>query len=824
MVETKNMDKKKIFSKWLPYLVALALFAIIACVYCAPEFEGKVVYAGDTINANSAVRESVQYRKDTGNNTWWTGAMFSGMPNYQIGGGRYASATLMKPLNKLFHPSATHLHLVFLMYFCCFFALLRSFKVDKWLSIVGALAIGFSSYFFIIEAAGHATKAWSIPLMSVVVGGFFLIFKKQYALGAALTMIFVSVGFSPHPQMAYYIFMLIGVLFCAELYIHIKEKRYKDLLISTLLFAGSVVVGMGTGMANIFANSEYMTETMRGGHSDLVQVAEGEKKSDGLDIKYATDWSYGIDESLTFMIPGFMGTASGYDVGTDSHLYETLVKNGVSKADAKSFCQSAPTYWGEQPFTVGSVYAGAIVCFLFVLGLLIVNGPYKWALLVATFFSFALAWGKNWMWLTELFFEYFPLYSKFRSVSSILIVAEVTVPLLGFLALKQIMDGTIDKKIINKNLYISAGITGGLCLIFALFGGSLFTFTSSNDANIASQLPGWAFSAIIEERSIMFRTDSFRSFLFIMLSAATVWLFTNNLIKKSWMIAVLGVLVVADMWPVNKRFLNESNFVTAKQNQSAFAMKPYEQAILTDKDPHFRVLNLTTSTFNDARTSYYLKSIGGYSAAKLRRYQDIIDQYLSKMDMDVISMLNAKYFIVADDEGKAVPQRNPYAMGNAWFVDTLLVAENANQECAALGSINLKTTAVMDKEFAGYVQNFTPVQGDDAQIALTSYAPDVLTYKSASGKAGTAVFSEIYYPYGWKAYIDNEPVDIFRVNYLLRAINIPAGNHDIRFEFRPDSVRKGDTLSLIFVGIMYASILAMIVVAVIRCRKNCVKG
>jgi hypothetical protein len=254
-----NMDKKKIFSKYLPYLVALVLFAVIACVYCAPEFEGKVVYAGDTVNANSAVRESVQYRKDTGNNTWWTGAMFSGMPNYQIGGGRYASAALMKPLNKLFHPSATHLHLVFLMYFCCFFALLRSFKVDKWLSIVGALAIGFSSYFFIIEAAGHATKAWSIPLMSVVVGGFFLIFKKQYALGAALTMIFVSVGFSPHPQMAYYIFMLIGVLFCAELYIHIKEKRYKDLLISTLLFAGSVVVGMGTGMANIFANSEYMT-------------------------------------------------------------------------------------------------------------------------------------------------------------------------------------------------------------------------------------------------------------------------------------------------------------------------------------------------------------------------------------------------------------------------------------------------------------------------------------------------------------------------------------------------------------------------------------
>ncbi len=814
------MNKNKIFSKSLPYIVALAIFAVIACVYCAPEFQGKVVYAGDTVNANAAARESVQYRKETGNNTWWTGSMFSGMPNYQVGGGRYSSAQLMKPLNKLFHPSPTKLHFVFLMYFCCFFALLRSFKVDKWLSIVGALAIGFSSYFFIIEAAGHATKAWSIPLMSVVVGGFFLVFRKKYALGAALTMIFVSVGFSPHPQMAYYMFMLIGVLYCAELFIHIKEKKYKELLLGTLIFAGSVIVGMGTGMSNIFANSEYVTETMRGGHSDLDQPVEGEKKSDGLDIKYATDWSYGIDESLTFMIPGFMGTASGYDVGTDSHLYETLVKNGVSKADAKAFCQSAPTYWGEQPFTVGSVYAGAIVCFLFVLGLLIVKGPYKWALLVATFFSFALSWGKNWMWLTELFFEWFPLYNKFRSVSSILIVAEVTIPLLGFLAVKQIMDGTIEKSVINRKLYISAGITGGLCLLFALFGKSLFTFTSSYDSNIAAQLPAWAYDAIVQQRAIMFRDDSFRSFLFILLSAATVWLFANNLIKKSWMIALLGILVVADMWPVNKRFLNDGNFVTKKQNQNAFTMKPYEQAILSDKDPHFRVLNLTTSTFNDARTSYYLKSIGGYSAAKLRRYQDIIDQYLSKMDMGVISMLNAKYFIVPDDEGQAVPQRNPYAMGNAWFVDTLVVAENANQECAALGVINLNTTAVVDKEFAKYVTNFTPLLSESAQIKLTSYAPDVLTYQSSSDKAGTAIFSEIYYPYGWKAYIDGEKVDIFRANYLLRAVNIPAGNHEIRFEFRPDSVRKGDTLSLIFIGIMYASVAAMIVVAVVRYRKK----
>ncbi len=805
------MDKNKLL-KYLPYAAAVVIFTVLACVYCAPVFQGKELYAGDNIRFKEAVHESAKFHEETGDYTWWTGSMFAGMPNYQVGGGYYKSNNLMKPILKLLHPSHnTRLPMVLMLYFCCFFILFRSTGVEKWLSIVGALAAGFSSYYFIIEPAGHHTKAWSIALMSVVIAGFIYIFKhKRYGLGASLTMIFTAAGFSPHPQMAYYEFMLIGILFLAELFIHIREKRYKDLVLGTAVFALSVGIGFGTGCSNIFTNSEYVKETMRGGHSDL-NSDENAKASKGLSLEYVTAWSYGIDESLTFLIPGYMGNASGYDVGTDSELYRRLTAKGVSKSDARNFCQYAPTYWGEQPFTSGPVYAGAAVCFLFILGLLLVKGPYKWALLAATLFSFMLSWGKNFMWLTELFYNWFPLYNKFRSVSSILIVAEITVPLLGFLAVKEIMDGKTEKKEINRSIYIAAGITGGICLILALFGGSMFSFISSNDKSIQD----WVLPAIVAQRASILRSDSFRSFVFIALAAGTIWLFANDKLKKEWMTAVLGVLIVADMWPVDKRFFNDSNFIQHNQISNTFTTLPYEKAIMADKDPHFRVLNLTTSTFKDSRTSYNLKSLGGYSAAKLRRYQDIIDVYLSKVNIGVISMLNGKYIITSGEDGNATPMRNPAALGNAWYVKSLIVASTPKEECDALGTADLANTIIVGDDYRKYVDNFKPA-GEGSSIKLTSYAPDVLTYQSVSPADGTVVFSEIFYPYGWKAYIDGKPAEIFRANYLLRAMNIPAGKHDIRMEFRPDSVRKGNTVASIFIVIMYAIILGLIAETLIR--------
>ena len=811
------MKKENLLQRYGAYIVSLVIFVAIAYIYCAPALEGKVVQSGDSTNAAAAVHEVGEYTKTTGDNSFWTGSMFSGMPNYQIGGGHYEANAWLKPFRKIMLKGHWSAPWILIIYFVCFYLLMRAFNINKWLSIVGALATGFSSYFFIIIQAGHNTKTSSIALITVVAAGFYLIFRKRYGLGVVLTMLFTAIGFGNHPQMSYYLFMMIGLFFFAELYIHIKEKRYKDFVVGSLLFFGSLAIGLGTGSSTIFVNKEYAEQTMRGGHSDLEKTSDAENKTKGLDLDYATQWSYGIDETLSFIIPGVMGGASTYDVGRDSELYKSLVQHGVPRQSAAQFCANVPLYWGEQPFTAGNVYMGAIVCFLFVLGLLIVKGPYKWAILAATLFSVFLAWGHNFMPLTELFFKYFPMYNKFRAVSSILVVAEIAMPLLGFWAIKELMDGEISREKAFKGIYIAGGVTAGLCLFIALFGGMLFDFTSPMDASYAAQLPEFVYLGILDERVALMKGDAWRSFLFIALAVATLWAYTKEWLKWGYMVAILGVLVVADMCPVNRRYFNDSHFVTKKSNKNAFQMLPYEQQILQDQDPHFRVFNLTTNTFNDARTSYYLKSIGGYSAAKLRRYQDLIDQHISKMNWNVIGMLNAKYIIVPDKKsGQAQVQHNPYAMGNAWFVDTLLVAENANEESNALNYLDLTTTAVLDKEFAEYVTDFTPERDPMASVRLTKYTPRYLDYEYSTNTPGTIVFSEIYYPYGWKATIDGQPVDIFRVNYMLRAINVPAGNHTIHMEFDPDSVKKGDTIAMVCIVIMYATILIVIGLAIFR--------
>ena len=818
------MKKENFLQRYGAYLVALVLFVAVACIYCAPALEGKVIHSGDSTNASAAVRESTKYASDTGDHTFWTGSMFSGMPNYQIGGTHYKANEWLKPFRKVMLKGHWSTPWVFIIFFVCFYVLMRAFNINKWLSIVGALATGFSSYFFVIVQAGHNSKTSSIALISVVAAGFYLIFRKRYGWGVVLTMLFTAIGFGNHPQMSYYLFMMIGLFFIAELYIHIKEKRYKDLAIGSLLFFGSLVIGLGTGSSTIFVNKEYAEQTMRGGHSDLKKASDTENKTKGLDLDYATQWSYGIDETLSFIIPGVMGGASTCDVGRDSELYKELVRHGVPRQSAAQFCANVPLYWGEQPFTAGNVYMGAIVCFLFVLGLLIVKGPYKWALLAATLFATFLAWGHNFMPLTELFFKYFPMYNKFRAVSSILIVAEVAMPLLGFLAVKTLMEDEEARSKALKNIGIAAGVTAGLCLFIALFAGNLFDFTGFADAGIASQLPEFAYQGILAERVALTRGDAWRSFIFIALAAATLCAFVKGWLKWGYMVALLGILVMADMWPVNKRYLNDSHFVTKKSNKNAFQMQPHEKLILQDEDPHFRVFNLTTNTFNDARTSYYLKSIGGYHAAKLRRYQDLIDEHISKMNMDVIGMLNAKYFIVPDKKsGQPQVQRNPYAMGNAWFVDTLLVVNNANEESDALNHIDLHTTAVLDKDFAGYVTDYTPERDPMATVHLTKYTPRYLDYEYSTDKPGTIVFSEIYYPYGWKASIDGVPADIYRVNYALRAVNVPAGKHTIHMEFDPDSVKKGNAIAMACVLIMYTTILFVIGMSVyngVRKRKE----
>lgn len=850
---------KEFFKKILPYLAALAIFIILTLIYASPVLDGKVINAGDT-KGWQGMRHETKIYNDDGQYSWWTGSMFSGMPAYQTGGGTYPAPAVnvnFWKIGTLYFPDTL---MYILAYFIGYFILLRAFKVNEWLSIVGAIAIAMSSYFFLIIPAGHNTKAMALAVLPVLIGGFHLIFRKQYIAGVLLTIIYGSFALTPHPQMTYYIFMLIGVLMLAELSIHIIEKRWKDLFVGIAVFALAFGIGLGVQSTSLMSNREYAKETMRGGHSELAKEADPINKTSGLSLDYMTQYSYGIGETSTLLIPGSRGYASAYNVGTNSKVYEAMVKNGMPKKQAAEYCKGMPTYWGGNEGTSGPVYVGAIVCFLFILGLLIVKGPYKWALLVATLFSILLSWGYNFMWLTELFAKYFPMYTKFRAVESILVVAEITIPLLGFLAIKEIMDqkaaNTYNKKKMLRNIYIAAGVTAGLCVI-ALFASFFMNFSWGRDEAIFAQWPEWLSSAVVAERAAIYRTSAFRSLVFVLLGALLVWLYASEKLKFGYFVAILGVLVLVDMWSIDRKFFNNDNFVSAKQDKGYFAEQPWETEILNREgekgDPHFptnksyRIYNITNpqGPFNDSRTSYRFKSIGGYNAAKLRRYQDLIDAHITQetnpmiqsirtmdgqkyflplsdtTDYPVLNMLNMKYAVVGNEQPMVV--ENPNAFGNAWFVDSVKITNTPNEESEALDQINLRNTLVTDVKFKDFVKNFQPNHDSTAQIKLTKYAPDYVEYDYSAKEKGTVVFSEVYYPYGWKAYIDGKPADHFRANYTLRAMNVPAGQHHIRFEFRPDTVEKWGKVSVTCKYIIYLTILGAIgygIFKMVRRRKE----
>ena len=823
------------WKKLLPYAVAIALFVGISMLYCAPALDGKVLVQGDVNSWKGAAQEALNYKAETGNYTSWTNSMFGGMPTYQITGSLPSSKfrAIISDTLHLGLQDSNPIGLVF-AYFVGFFLMLLCFGVNPWLSIIGALTIGFSSYFFLIIPAGHVTKAIAISYLAPIIGGFYAIMRRKYWIGASLILLYGSLGIVSHPQMTYYMFMLIGVMAFAELYIHITEKRWKNLGVSLGVLAISLLLVFSTKISWFEMNQSYLKETMRGGHSELTRTDDDKNKPAGLDIDYATAWSYGVGETMTLLIPNWEGGASGFNVGAESQLCETMKKNGIPKRSAEQFCQQVPTYHGEKAFTSGPVYVGAIICFLFVLGLLIVSGPYKWALLVATLFSIALAWGRNMMWFTELFFNYFPMYSKFRAVESILVVAEITIPLLAILALQQIINKKIEWKSLQRKMFIAGGITAGLCLFFALFGG-VVDITSSYDSQWTSQVPAWLKDAILEQRTAMIKADAWRSFVFIALGFALVYWYAwqsqkeEKTSQKYVLYGVLAVLILADMVPVNKRFFGDEHFVRAKEADTYFAIQPYEQEILKDTSLNYRVLNLATNTFNDARTSYRLKSIGGYSAAKLRRYQDLIDMHISKemnplmqtimqtqgfmlpdaqegKNFPVLNMLNMKYAVVSLQNNNQVPLQNPYAMGNCWFVDEVILVDTPDEECDMIDDIGLHTQAVADKKFADALDITKPevttmMAFDEENIELTSYAPNCLEYIAINERNKVAVFSEIYYPHDWHLYIVDEngknsvEIPLARVNYTLRAAVIPAGEHKLRMEFKPHALQT-DKLSM----------------------------
>jgi hypothetical protein len=785
------------FKAILPYVTAIVLFAIVSIAYFSPPIlEGKKLKMHDVTTGQAMQKEIVDFRKATGEEALWTNSMFSGMPAFQISV-KYFSGYLAK-IRSIFHLWLPEPAGLLMLYMIGFYILLLVLGVNPWLAIPGAIAFGFSSYYLVIIAAGHIWKVRTIAFFAPTLAGILLTLRGEYIRGGVLTALFLTLQiFSNHIQMTYYFMIMVVIMFIFEFIYRIKEKELPAFFktIGVLIIASAIALGVN--ITNIWSTYDYGKYTIRG-KSEL--TFDKEDQTSGLDRSYVTGWSYGIGESWSFLIPNAKGGASAL-LGNSKAAMEK-----VDPAFRENIGKGHSHYWGNQPGTSGPVYMGAIIVFLFVLGMILLNWRYKWALFIATVLVIMLSWGKNLMWFTDLFLDYFPLYNKFRSVSSILVIAEFTFPLIGFLILKKIWE---DPEIIHKKkkeFFIAFGITGGLALIFYIMPSAFFKFINIEEAaqfdsyimqNAGSE---GQISRYIENleaaRIAIFKADAIRSFFYILLTATLLWFFSAKKISKTWLVAGLTLLIILDMATIDKRYLNNDKFVSKRTAEVPVRPTQADQLILKDVDKNYRVMNTTVSTFNDATTSYFHKSIGGYHGAKLQRYQDLIENHIAKNNMDVLNMLNTKYFIFKGKSGAPEAQVNMQAMGNCWFVDNIKWVENADEEILALNDFDPATTAIIDKRFEGMLQGFSPELDSLATITQTDYKPNQMTYQSNSTKDGLAVFSEIYYPSGWKVFIDGEEAEHFRVNYVLRAMKIPAGQHEIVFKFEPKTYFIGEKISI----------------------------
>ena len=813
---------------WLD-AAAVVLFALIAFVYFMPaDLDGRILYRHDSSAGRGAGQEQSEYHARTGEVSRWTNATFSGMPTYQTAPSYSSTNGLQKVMDAYHLWLPENVWYVF-AYLLGFYILLRAFDFRKELAVLGSIIWAFSSYFFIIIAAGHIWKVMALAYLPPMIAGVVLAYRGRYLSGLLLTAIFTAFEVKAnHVQMTYYYLFIILFMVIAFLVEAIRSHRLDRFAKATAVCFVGAALGICINLSNLYHTWQYGQESMRG-KSELVKKNASNQTSSGLDRDYITQWSYGIDETWTLLIPNVKGGAS-----VPLAANETAMEK--AKPEFYPIYQQIGQYWGEQPGTSGPVYVGAFVLMLFVLGLFIVKGPMKWALLAATVLSVLLSWGRNFMPFTDFFLDYVPLYAKFRTVASILVIAEFTIPLLAMMALRRIVE---DPQVLTRNMrwvYVSFGLTAGVALLFALMPGFFFhDFISSSERVALGQIPDEYRHALManltEMRQAVMTADCWRSFWIIAVGVVMLLLYRINKLKAAYMIAGVGVLCLVDMWQVNKRYLNDGMFVEKSVREAPQPMSHTDQLILKDKGLDYRVLNLATNTFNENETSYYHKSIGGYHAAKLRRYQEMIEAYINPQmsrimkavaDSDgdmtrvngdslfpVLNMLNTKYIIVPLQGGQTVPLLNPYAYGNAWFVDRLTFADNANQEIERIGQIDLRHEAVADKRFAD-VLGEAVAQDKNSVAKLLAYEPNQLTYEVSSDKGGVLVFSEVYYP-GWTATIDGQPAELGRVNYILRALRVPAGKHQVKLAFFPKSVDTTETIAyvayvvllLIIVGGLY---------------------
>lgn len=786
----KNLTLKNLF----PYVSAIAVFLIITMVYLSPLLNGMKLFQSDIAQHLGASKEIADFRTRTGQEPLWTNSMFGGMPAYQVS--TVYNGNLTGYLDSILTLGLPHPANLIFLYLIGFFILLLVMKVDPWLSIAGAIAFAFSSFFFIIIEVGHNSQAHAIGYMAPVIAGMILTFRGNFRWGGLITAIFLSLEVKTnHPQITYYLGIVALLLGLFKLTHAIRYKEIITFLKSTGVLVIALLFAVLTNITTLWATWEYGKYTIRG-KSELKATAG---RSNGLDESYITQYSYGIGETMTLLIPSFQGGASVSPLGEKSAVVTAMRNNGIEESTISGFINKPVgyNYWGNQFSTSGPVYVGAIVCFLFLLGLIIVKGPIRLWLLTVTLLSVMLAWGHNFMPFTDFFIHYVPGYNKFRAVTMTLVMAEFAMPLLGILAVKVLFENLADRKKMFKALQVAFGVAGGITLFFALFPGLLLDFSGPNDPAMAKQLPDWFMRAILDDRKNLLRTDALRGFIFITLTALALWAVVYGKLKKEYATLLLGVLFLADMFPVNKRHLNNDSFTTRNKAEVPFEPGPADLQILQDKDPDFRVFNLTVSPFNDASTSYFHKSIGGYSGVKLRRYQELIEHHLGKQNMAVLNMLNTKYFIVPDANRNPVAQYNPAALGHAWFVQAYQLAANADEELNVLTSFRPDSVAIVDKQFASDLVSFKAGADTADKIWQESYSPNRLTYGYVTKTNRLAVFSEIYYSKGWNAFVDKKPAPHFRADYVLRAMVLPAGYHKVEFRFEPVVYSAGEKISRI---------------------------
>jgi hypothetical protein len=768
------------FSKVKPHIIIIILFALISFAYFSPLIEGKSIDGHDIKTWIGMSKEISDFRDSSGTEALWTNSMFSGMPAYQISV-KYSS-NLVRYIDKVITLGFPRPANILFLYLLGFYLLLLSLKVDYRIAAVGAIAYAFSSYFFIIIQAGHMTKAHAIAYLPMVVASVIYTYRGKLLLGGVLTALTVALElYSNHLQITYYLIFILIFIGLYQLFHDYNTKNLPSFFKRSAVLILAALLATGTCFTRLKTTMDYGKDSTRG-KSELTNNIENKTK--GLDKDYATQWSYGIAETMTLLIPNFHGGASQGELSTDSETYNALKRS----PNAKKIIKNLPLYWGDQPIVSGPTYAGAIVIFLFLLSLFLLKGRFKYWILTLTILSIFLAWGKNFMPLTELFLDFFPGYNKFRAVSMILIVAEFTLPLLAFLAFNNFIFSDANKLSKIKSLKNAFFVTGGITLLFSLAPNMFFDFVGVNDSVLASN--GWPVEALQLDRASMLSSDAWRSFFFVSLAFLSLFLFIKNKVSSNNIILVFAVLLLLDMWTINKRYLNDSHFIRLSKIKTPYKATQADNYILSDNDPNFRVFNQSVSTFNDASTSYFHKSIGGYHGAKLKRYQELIDSHISKGNMQVLNMLNTKYFIL--QTGKV--NINPNVLGNAWFIKDVKIVENADDEILALNDFDASSIAVIDKRFQSFLGEFS--EDSSSNIKLDEYQPNYLRYSSVSTKNQIAVFSEVYYDKGWNSYIDGELVSHFRANYILRAMNIPKGNHTIEFRFEPEIFKIGERISL----------------------------